>query len=118
MRILIVDDETMMVDAITIGLGSKGYRTIGVYNAQQALNQLHRGEHRIDLVITDYLMPITNGIDLLKAIRKNYRALPVIIMTAYADANLVIEALKIGCTGFMEKPFSLDQLIVEINRVA
>lgn len=117
MNILVVDDEIMMVESIKIGLISKGYGVVGVNNAQQALELLARKDHGIDLIITDYLMPITNGMDLLLAVRKNHPTLPVLIMTAYADAGLVIEALKNGCVGFVEKPFSREQLVAEINRI-
>jgi len=117
MNILVVDDEIMMVESIKIGLISKGYGVVGVYNAQQALDLLAREDHGIDLIITDYLMPITNGMDLLLAVRKDHPTLPVLIMTAYADASLVIEALKNGCAGFVEKPFSREQLVAEINRI-
>lgn len=117
MNILVVDDEIMMVESIKIGLISKGYGVVGVNNAQEAMDFLAREDHGIDLVITDYLMPITNGMDLLLAVRKDNPTLPVLIMTAYADASLVIEALKNGCAGFVEKPFSREQLVAEINRI-
>ncbi|MBV5317640.1 MAG: response regulator [Desulfobulbaceae bacterium] len=117
MKILVVDDEAMMVESIKIGLISKGYSVVGVYNARQALELLSQEDHGFDLIITDYLMPITNGIDLLMEIRQVHATLPVLIMTAYADTTLVIEALKNGCAGFVEKPFSRDQLIAEIKRI-
>jgi len=117
MNILVVDDEIMMVESIKIGLISKGYNVVGVGNAQEALDHLDRGESPVDLIITDYLMPITNGMELLLAVRKNHPTLPVLIMTAYADASLVIEALKNGCAGFVEKPFSREQLVTEIKRI-
>lgn len=117
MKILVVDDEPMMVESIKIGLLSKGYSVVGVSNARQALDILSGGSHGIDLVLTDYLMPITNGIDLLMAIRRIDLTLPVLIMTAYADTSLVIDALKNGCVGFVEKPFSRDQLVAEIKRI-
>jgi len=115
MNILIVDDEIMMVESIKIGLIRKGYNIIGVSNARQALDLLSHDDHGIDLVITDYLMPITNGMELLLAIRQSHLNLPVLIMTAYADTSLVLEAFKNGCSGFVEKPFSRDQLITEIK---
>jgi len=117
MNILVVDDEIMMVESIKIGLISKGYNAVGAGNAQEALDYLDRGESPVDLIITDYLMPITNGMELLLAVRKNHPTLPVLIMTAYADASLVIEALKNGCAGFVEKPFSREQLVTEIKRI-
>ena len=102
---------------IQICLENQGYRVITASNAQQALNQLYHQGHLIDLVITDYLMPGMNGIDLLKTIRKDSPTLPVIIMTAYATKNLALEAMKNHCTGFVEKPFKPNQLLDEIERI-
>jgi len=117
MNILVVDDEVMMLESIKIGLMSKGYNVVGFNNCQQALDHLSDEDHGIDLVITDYLMPLINGMDLLLKIRQRHPNLPVVIMTAYADASLVIEALTNGCSGFVQKPFSREQLIAEIERI-
>jgi len=117
MNILVVDDETVMVDSIRIGLESRGYRVFEGNSVKQALHQLHHGEHRIDMVVTDYLMPTMNGLDLLSVIRERHPILPVILMTAYAETSLVIEAMKNHCNSFIEKPFSLQQLVDEIETV-
>ena len=117
MNILVVDDEAVMVESIRIGLESKGYHVFEALSAQQALDQLYHGDHRIDLIATDYLMPTMNGIDLLEAIRKSHPTLPVILMTAYAQTDLAIAALKSQCNSFIEKPFTLDQLVAEIERI-
>ena len=117
MNILVVDDEAVMVESIRIGLESSGYRVFEAFSAQQALDHLNQGGQMIDLVVTDYLMPKMNGLDLLGAVRRSHPVLPVIIMTAYAETSLVIEAMKNHCDSFIEKPFSLDQLITEIERI-
>ena len=117
MKILVIDDEVMMLESLKIGLTSKGYNVVGYNNGQQALDHLSGKDHGIDLVITDYLMPIINGMDLLLAIRQLHKTLPVLIMTAYADTSMILEAFKNGCNGFVEKPFSREQLISEIDRI-
>ena len=104
MNILVVDDEAVMLDSIRIGLESYGYRIVEAHSAQQALDKLNNGNHDIDLVATDYLMPTMNGIDLLEAVRRSYPSLPVILMTAYAETDLVIEALKNHCDSFIDSP--------------
>jgi DNA-binding NtrC family response regulator len=114
---LVVEDEPVMLESIRIGLENNGYRVFQANNVQQALDLLYFEGHRIDLIATDYLMPKTNGIDLLKAIRRSHPNLPVIIITAYADKNLAIEAVKNRCDSLIEKPFSLDHLVAEIERI-
>jgi len=70
----------------------------------------------VDMVITDYAMPEMNGLSLLKNIRKSDRKLPVIMMTAYGDKGIVIDALRNRCDSFIEKPFTLGQLMKETER--
>jgi len=117
MNILVVDDEMVMLDSIKIGLTNNGHQVFIALNAIQALEQLASQNQRIDLVITDHLMPEMTGLELLKAIRESHPDLPVIIITAYAETSLVIDALNNRCDSFITKPFTLDQLITEIDRV-
>ncbi len=119
MNILIVDDEVMLVESIQIGLQNLGYRVTTANSAEQALQFLapDRGGARIDLVVTDYIMPGINGMEFLGALRQLSPDLPVLFMTAYADTKLVIEALRNRCDGFLEKPFSLQQLVEEIEGI-
>lgn len=117
MNILVVDDEAVMLESIKIALESNGYHVFQALSAQQAMNLLYHGGHRIDLLATDYLMPTMNGIDLLEAVRRTHPFLPVMMMTAYAEMGLAIEAMKNRCDGFIEKPFSLVQLVAEIERI-
>lgn len=117
MNILVVDDDIVMVESMRIGLQGKGHQVFAAYRASQALDQFSHGGGKIDLIITDYLMPAMNGMDLLKAIREIHPTLPVLIMTAYGEKKLVIEALRNRCDSFIEKPFTLDQLSAEIERI-
>jgi DNA-binding NtrC family response regulator len=86
-------------------------------NTIEALEQLESMTCRVDLVLTDYVMPGKDGIGLLKKIREKYDELPVIIMTAYKEKGMLIDAIRNRCDGFIEKPFNVDQLINEIQRV-
>lgn len=117
MNVLIVDDEIIQVESLRRGLRSKGYRVAEAFCAQEALNLLNSSERSIDLVITDYAMPVMNGIELLQNIRRDNPSLPVIMMTAYGQKDMVIDVLRNHCSGFIEKPFTLEQLLREIDRV-
>lgn len=117
MDILVVDDDAKMLESIRIGLESSGHCVFEALSSKQALDQLGLEGSGICMVVTDYLMPEMNGIDLLKAIRRNRLHLPVIIMTAYAEKGMVIEAFNNGCDSLIEKPFRLDQLVVEIEKI-
>ena len=118
MNILIVDNNAVWLETLKRGLNISGHEVMEAMSANEALMNLSDpNTPGIDLVLTDYVMPEMNGIELLKEIRMNYGSLPVIIMTAYTENSLLIEAFRNHCNGFVEKSFSLDQLMQEINRV-
>lgn len=119
MNILVVDDDVIWLQTLKRGLKTRGYQTLEALDANEALEKLSNpNTPAIDLILTDYLMSEMNGIELLKEIRMNYGGhLPVIIMTAYAENSLLIEAFRNHCNGFIEKSSTLDQFMQEINRV-
>ncbi len=116
MNILVADDEKVQVETIGRGLKNKGHHVIPALNGDEALKKLNEAKGKIDMVITDYAMPGMNGLGLLKKIRSTHPFLPVIMMTAYGEKELVIDALKNQCDSFIEKPFTLDQLLAEMER--
>jgi CheY-like chemotaxis protein len=118
MNILVVDNNAVWIETLKRGLKISGYDVIKAMSANEALMNLRdTNTPGIDLVLTDYFMAEMNGIELLKEIRKNFGSLPVIIMTAYNEKLLLIEAIRNHCNGFVEKSSTLDQLMQEINRV-
>ena len=118
MNILIVDDNIMWLQTLKRGLKIKGYDVLEAMSSNDALKNLsNHTAPDIDLVLTDYFMPGMNGIELLKAIRKNHEVLPVVIMTAYNERVLPVDAVYNHCNGFIVKPFTLDQLMQEIKKV-
>jgi len=113
--VLIVDDKRVQLKTLGRGLRTRGYRVVEALSGREALDYLGRGL-AIDIVLTDYAMPEMNGILLLQKIRENNKTIPVIIMTAYGDKDLVIEAMHHQCTGFIEKPFDMDELLGVIRQ--
>lgn len=117
MNILIVDDETNQLAGLRVGLQSRNYKVLTASSGKDVLEFLNNYHNKIELIITDYVMPGMDGITLLKKIREGYKSLPILLMTAYGEKDLVVDALRNRCDGFIEKPFSLDQLIKEVERV-
>jgi DNA-binding NtrC family response regulator len=117
LNLLIVDDEIVQVENLGIGLSSRGYHVLLALSGHEALKLIENDAIGIDLVITDYTMPGMNGIALLQNIRWKHGNLPVILMTAYGQRDIVLDALRNQCNGFIDKPFTLDQLLHEIDRV-
>lgn len=115
--ILLVDDEPAQLNSLRIRLLSNGYHTVEASDGPAALHQLCSLQISIDVVVTDYSMPGMSGIELLKRIRALPKSPPVILMTAYGEKTLLIEALRSRCDGYLEKPFAIEALIQEIKRI-
>jgi CheY-like chemotaxis protein len=111
-RVLIVDDERCLQEAIASLLIAEGHDVALASNGREALDQL--SAWRPDLVLSDVMMPVMDGGQLLSAIRSNgaFRDLPVILMTAAPDAvkGVVRDA------PLLRKPFMIEALTEEINR--
>lgn len=108
--VLIVDDEFAIADLLEMVLIDEGYQVLKAGNGRQGLEQLAEGP-RPDLVISDFMMPILDGVGLLRAMRTNeaQRDIPVIIMSSMPEENL--RARIDGYAGFVRKPFQLDEVI-------
>ena len=89
-HILVVDDEPFVLEAVALLLDSFGYDVSACGHPREALNKLQ--SHKVDIVLTDIKMPEMSGIELLEEIRKFNTEVPVILMTAYAELNMAIEA--------------------------
>lgn len=115
-KLLIVDDEQETRRVLQLSLRGRGYSVEATEDPRRAL-ALCAGSTPYDLLLTDYSMPGMNGMELLKAVRDLGRPLPVILMTAYGEKDLLVEALRNECDGFIEKPFAIEALVAEIERV-
>jgi DNA-binding NtrC family response regulator len=116
-RVLIVDDEIEQLRTMKLGLRSRQYLVSTARNSREALQQLSNHQEGYDVLVTDYCMPGMSGLQLLKKIKTEFKDLPVIMMTAYGKKEEFIEVLDNPRKGFIEKPFSLDELVGEIERV-
>lgn len=112
--ILIVDDEQMMRDLLTKILGRDGYQVVSAVDGQAALEMV--AQQKIDLIISDMKMPRLNGFELLKAIKKDYPQIGMIMMTAYGDTYTVKDALLLGADEYLTKPFKSFEVSLLVER--
>ncbi len=110
--ILVVDDEEIIRDLCARAL--KDYRVLQAGNGQEALKVLDR--QAADLVLVDVMMPVMNGLDLLQKIKEQDPSQMVIIMTGYADKEVILQALKAHADDFIQKPINLLQLKTAISK--
>jgi hypothetical protein len=108
--ILVVDDEEIIRDLCSRAL--KDYRVLEADNGRDALQILNH-EH-VDLILVDVMMPIMNGLDLLQQVKDRDAEQLVIVMTGYADKDIILRALKARADDFIQKPINLLQLKTSI----
>jgi two-component system NtrC family response regulator len=113
-RILLADDDAGLRRVIQFKLTQQGYEVVAVANGKEALRKI--GEQKFDLLLSDMKMPEMDGIALLEAVRTNYPALEVILITAFATVSQAVQALKMGAFDYITKPFEDDDLFASIEK--
>ncbi|MGA8643616.1 response regulator [Candidatus Binatus sp.] len=113
--ILIVDDEFGVLEVLEFILSDAGYRVVSALNGQEAIARLE--ETRPDLAIVDFMMPILDGNEVIKAIRsdKRLRNMPIILASALPEKT--IRERCDGYTTFLRKPYRTEQLMEEISKL-
>jgi len=112
--VLVVDDEESILFSIKGVLSDEGFEVICAKSGEDALNIIE--ESIPDVVLLDILMPDgIDGIETLVRIKKRYPLLPVIMMSGHGTIETAVKATKLGAYDFIEKPISLDKLILSIN---
>lgn len=113
MRILLVEDERAIADFVSRGLESEGYAVTWVNDGIQGEALARTG--RFDLVLLDIMLPGKDGLDVLRALRKEDGATPVIMLTAKGEIADKVEGLDTGATDYLTKPFAFEELLARIR---
>ncbi len=113
--ILVVDDDAGQRGLLGEFLGRQGFQVIAADSGEQALALLD--DHSPDLMISDVRMPGMTGIEALREARKTHPALPVLLVTGYADVRDAVEAMRDGALDYLEKPIDLDELLRLVDRI-
>ncbi|PXW93356.1 two-component system chemotaxis response regulator CheY [Sphaerotilus hippei] len=118
MSVLIVDDFSTMRRIVVNLLRESGYsRTLEAEDDRQALDLIESGT--IHMVISDWNMPVMNGLELLKAVRRSpeHRHLPFLLITAEARKENIVEAAQAGADGYIVKPFTAATLADKLGNI-
>jgi Response regulator containing CheY-like receiver, AAA-type ATPase, and DNA-binding domains len=107
-KILVVDDEENICQSVKKILSRKGYTVDNALDVETAVKKMN--DSPFDLVITDMMMPKTNGMELLQIVREHYPELEVVMITGYASIESAVKATKLGAYGYIPKPFTPDEL--------
>ena len=113
-RVLLVDDDKIIVDSLREFLGLEGYEVDGVNSVKAATRQLEKQPYAI--VITDVNMPDADGFELLRTIKDRYREIVPIVITGYGTIESAVEAIKMGAYDYLTKPIIDDELRLVLQR--
>ena len=114
-RLAIVEDVDTLREVLCAVLDAHGYETVGFCDVESALKQCR--ESSFDCILCDYKLPQRTGLDFLLDLRERSVTTPFIIMTAYGNVELAVEAMKNGANDFLTKPFDPDALISSVEQV-
>lgn len=112
-NVYVIDDDPAMRDSLEFLLGAAGFNVKHFDSAVKFLETMP--DLAFGCVVSDVRMPGMDGIELLRRLKKEPKALPIIIMTGHGDIPLAVEAMKLGAVDFLEKPFEDERLVVMIN---
>lgn len=112
-QILVVEDDRALNRTVCTFLNNNGYQAVGCLNANEAYDALY--DHVIDLIISDIMMPGTDGFAFAQAVRDTDRDIPILFMTARDDITSKQRGFRIGVDDYMVKPIDLDELLLRIG---
>ncbi|HNS80553.1 MAG TPA: sigma-54 dependent transcriptional regulator [Kiritimatiellia bacterium] len=113
-RILLVDDEPSILSVLSTLLRAEGYEVVPALGGEKALEEL-KGKP-FDLMISDIRMSPIDGMQLLKAARKDWPKMAVLMITAYGSVETAVGAMKVGAFDYITKPFKVDELLITVQR--
>ncbi|MBI3754179.1 MAG: UDP-3-O-[3-hydroxymyristoyl] N-acetylglucosamine deacetylase [Deltaproteobacteria bacterium] len=113
-KILVVDDEESIRQSLSDVLKDEGFEVTLANDGQTALKMLH--SNLPDLVILDIWMPVMDGTEILKAIKARYSGLPIIMISGHGNIEAAVKAIKLGAYDYIEKPLSLEGVILTVKR--
>ena len=114
-KLLIVDDETGIVDEVKGFFEEEGFSVATADTAKEGMDALDRDQP--DLMMLDMKLPDMSGLAVLKYVKEKYPKVKVIVNTGYVDQAVIDEAEKLGRDAFLQKPFNLERLMEEVTNL-
>jgi DNA-binding NtrC family response regulator len=114
-RILVIDDEQIILDSVKKILGSEGFEVDPAISSREGLERAIAKDY--DLVLSDIRMPEIGGMRILRDIKRSKPELPVVIFTGYATVQSAVQAMQLGASDYIEKPFTPDMLLTTVKKV-
>ncbi len=115
MKILIAEDDELMLRTLEFRLKKDGHEVVVARDGKEALEKIENESP--ELVISDIMMPYNSGLEIVGALKEKHNT-PIIILSAMGQEDVVLEAFRLGADDFITKPFSPNELSVRIRRFA
>ncbi len=113
-KVVVIDDDELFNQSITQVLTDSGYEVVSYLSGEKALRNLQ--DDSPDIILLDIFLKDENGLDILKKIKSEDALIPVLMITAYSDVNLAVQAMKLGADDFILKPLDFEQLEVAMQK--
>jgi len=115
MKILVVDDDPIVLDSCRLVLEAEGFDIASVPSADKALETMENDD--FDLLLVDVKMPEHDGMYLMQEIEKKWPQIPIVVMSGYPTPETIANGMKMGAAKFIPKPFTPDELIEIVRQV-
>ena len=114
-KILVVDDETYIVELVKFNLEKEGYRVIVAYDGIHALEIVR--EENPHLILLDIMLPSMDGLEVCRTLKQdpNYNTIPIIMLTAKGDEFDTVLGLEMGADDYIKKPFSPREMVARVK---
>jgi len=119
MKVIVADDSRLVRGIVERTVVSMGFEALLAVNGKEALNILEAGDKDVNLMLLDWNMPLLNGIDVIRSMRKNdrFNNIAVLMVSTESEEDRIKEAISAGAQGYLTKPFTPDQLMDAIRQV-
>jgi len=116
MKILVCEDEEILLTSLEFRLKKQGFELLLAADGKQAL-ELIKTESP-DLIVADIMMPHVTGLEIISYVRKKMKSdIPIILISALGNDEMILEAFEKGATDFISKPFKPNELVVRIKTI-
>ena len=115
-RIIIVEDDLPSIRYYETLLKSSGADVKVFHNGKEFVDYINQEKDHIDLVFMDFLIPLVNGIECLRVFRKNYKNVPMLMITAYSSEQCKTEAYLAGCNEYVLKPIYPEKIFFLLEK--
>ena len=115
MKVLIAEDDAMMMASIEYQLKKEGYSVKKANNGREAVVAFDK--ENPDIVVTDIIMPLTSGLEFIGYVRAEHNNIPILVLSALDEEDTVLEAFNLGADDFLTKPVKPGELSLRVKRL-